>query len=510
MLPLILVTLLTRVAAAQTPVQVGDQRQLLFDDRFVQHAKGIEFDVHQPRKTGDVTIPSEAGWPVGGYSSVLKYGGRYHLWYTARNAICYARSEDGIHWERPRFRLAHLEGSPENNIVIGYGAGEVQKDTHGVMVFIDPNANESERFRLVANPHEFGRMLQLFSSPDGIHWKHTYRDILVFDENKKPHHLDSLNVIFWDDRIGKYVAYVRHSSLAQNRMVGRSESSDLAHFGDIEHNQVVFNADAVNIRRFDPQKKQDVPLIDVYTNDAFKYPWAQDAYFLFPALYYHYGPYHHEYSREAPTNAGVLDVRFAAGRDGIQWKTYDWRPFIPVGQQGEFDSRRIYMGYGVVPALNEREMYMYYVGTSDSHGWDRDDRNNRLLTAGGVAPQPVQRAISRVVIRRDGFASVRASNSGGEFTTPPLRFNGTQLVLNVDTSALGEVQVEILDEQGTPIPGFSLADSDIIHSANEISRPVAWNGASDLEKLAGKTVRLHFVMRDADLYAFQFRERPSI
>jgi hypothetical protein len=83
-------------------------------------------------------------------------------------------------------------------------------------------------------------------------------------------------------------------------------------------------------------------------------------------------------------------------------------------------------------------------------------------------------------------------------------------VLNIDTSALGEVQVEIMDEQGKPLPGFSLADSDIIHSANDISRPVTWKGASSLEKLAGKTVRLHFTVRDADVYAFEFRERPSI
>jgi len=49
-----------------------------------------------------------------------------------------------------------------------------------------------------------------------------------------------------------------------------------------------------------------------------------------------------------------------------------------------------------------------------------------------------------------------------------------------------------------------------MHSANEISRPVTWKGASSLEKLAGKTVRLHVLLRNADVYAFQFRERPSI
>lgn len=60
-----------------------------------------------------------------------------------------------------------------------------------------------------------------------------------------------------------------------------------------------------------------------------------------------------------------------------------------------------------------------------------------------------------------------------------------------------------------PIPGFSLDDCDLIHSANEINRPVTWNGKSDLKQHEGKTIQLHFVLRDTDLYAFQFRVRPA-
>jgi hypothetical protein len=122
----------------------------------------------------------------------------------------------------------------------------------------------------------------------------------------------------------------------------------------------------------------------------------------------------------------------------------------------------------------------------------------------------MQRAISRVVLRRDGFVSLHAPYEGGEVTTPPLRFRGNQLVLNIENASTGEVQVEIQYENGKPIPGFSLADCDLIHTANEINRPVTWNGESMVGKLEGKTIRLHFVLRDTDLYAFQFRERPAL
>jgi hypothetical protein len=39
--------------------------------------------------------------------------------------------------------------------------------------------------------------------------------------------------------------------------------------------------------------------------------------------------------------------------------------------------------------------------------------------------------------------------AGGEFTTKPLRFEGSELELNFATSAAGSVRVEIQDEHGS-------------------------------------------------------------
>jgi hypothetical protein len=252
-----------------------------------------------------------------------------------------------------------------------------------------------------------------------------------------------------------------------------------------------------------------ISILDTYTNGTLKYPWADDAYFMFPTDYYHYGSWHGEFRDEFPVNAGALDTRFAASRDGINWNRFDHRPFIGLGMKGEFDSARVYVVYGIVPAPNGRELYMYYLGTSETHGWGRDDKNNRLLTAAGLAPTGPS-ALSRVVLRRDGFVSVRAAYGGGEFTTPLLKFAGEQLLLNVDTAASGELRVEILDEHGQPIPGYALSDCDPVHTANDINRVVRWKRASAVGNLAGKLMRLRFVFRDTDLYAFQFAERGGI
>jgi hypothetical protein len=508
---------LTSNLNAQEPISVGDRRQLLMDDKFVEAGKGIEFVVHPPAKTGDQIITSEPGLALGGYHSVLYDAGTYHLWYGAGAYVLYAKSSDGIHWEKPNLKLPTAETeqatNPPPNAVLGRGLGGVKGGMHGLMVFLDPNVTEAERFKLVTNPPEFNSQVQIFASPDGIHWKHAVTNALFFVRtNTKPHHLDSQNVIFWDGRIHKYVAYFRKNMRqpgTQGRTVARAESPDLNHFPSVEDSPVVMQADPEHLVQFGSEKKERLDLLDTYTNGTLKYPWADDAYLMFPTEYYHYGGQIAEFRKQAPVNAGVLDTRFATSRDGIKWRRYDHRPFVGLGMKGEFDSKRIYMVYGVVPATNDRELYMYYLGTSETHGWQRNDQNNRLLTAAGVAPTGPT-AISRVVLRRDGFVSVRSAYSGGEFTTPPLTFAGEQLLLNVDTSASGELRVELLDEHGQPIPHYTLADCDLVHTANEINRVVKWNGDSSLNALAGKPVRLHFVMRDTDLYAFQFAERGGV
>ncbi|HOW19291.1 MAG TPA: hypothetical protein PLC79_09660, partial [Phycisphaerae bacterium] len=106
-------------------------------------------------------------------------------------------------------------------------------------------------------------------------------------------------------------------------------------------------------------------------------------------------------------------------------------------------------------------------------------------------------------LRLDGFVSVNAPYAGGEFITKPLLFEGRKLTLNISTSAVGSVKVEIQDAGGKPLAGFAAEDCIEIWG-DEIARTVAWKGGTDVSKLAGRPVRLRFVMKDADIYAFRF------
>ena len=65
------------------------------------------------------------------------------------------------------------------------------------------------------------------------------------------------------------------------------------------------------------------------------------------------------------------------------------------------------------------------------------------------------------------------------------------------------MRVEIQDESGEPVPGFTLADCSPVFGDSH-DRVISWKGGSDVGKLAGKPVRLRIELKDADLYSLQF------
>ena len=112
--------------------------------------------------------------------------------------------------------------------------------------------------------------------------------------------------------------------------------------------------------------------------------------------------------------------------------------------------------------------------------------------------------IVRYAFRMDGFASVNAGYSGGEFVTEPFLFSGNELELNYSTSAVGSIRVGIQDVEGRPQAGFTLDDCPEIYG-DAIAGAVAWAGGG-LNGLANRPARLHFRLADADLFAFKFNE----
>ena len=499
-------------AAANSPatqpgvLDVGSRRQVFVDTRFLETSQGVQLVVHPPRKTGEQTIVADKPWEGGGPGNnacAIKTGDVYHLWYPAGDGLCSARAKDGSGWEKPNLGLAEFGGSRDNNIVLGHGAGGTTTFSTEGTVFVDPTAPPDQRFRYATRLSDELKDTFVFSSPDGLHWRMTHKNVLTFTNAEGRQHLDSQNIIFWDDRINRYVAYMRFNWFKKGfrgRSVVRSESDHLGGFDQVQDAPLVFGPDGMDA------SLGDMPIVDFYTSGALKYPHAQDAYYMFPQAYLHYTQDMAEFAKALPINAGPLHTQFAASRDGINWQRFGRKPFVSLGLKGSFDWACARVFAGLVDSTDGQEMYMYYMGGDELHGWGRDESNNAILAAAGLGADRRTSVISRLVLRRDGFISAQADYAGGEFTTPILRFAGRELLLNVDTSATGLLRCELRTDRNQPIPGFALSDCDLVHTSNEINRRVSWRGQTDLSALAGKPVRLRVVFRDADLYAFEFRK----
>jgi hypothetical protein len=226
--------------------------------------------------------------------------------------------------------------------------------------------------------------------------------------------------------------------------------------------------------------------MDFYAPGIFKYQEAPRYYFAMISAFYHWQ------SDGKHTFPDTGDVQLAFSRDGKTFQRLGNRqPFLRLGPEGTFSSK--YVWPMVQPIRMGDEIWIYYHGTNQNHSGVLDKKASRL-----------ESAISRSVLRLDGFGSVDAAYSGGWLTTRPFAFRGQRLELNLDTSAGGMAQVEIQDATGQPIPGYTLADADVLNG-NSVRMPVSWKGNPDLSKLAGKSIRLHFKLRNCQLYAFQFQ-----
>ena len=467
-------------AVGADPVSIGGHKQLFLDDAFIESAQNVSLRMNRPRKTGERSIVSEHPWEehrVGAYNTVMEDEGIYKMWYftMSRDAtfLCYATSEDGLVWRKPNLALVDYRGSRQNNIVMlprrpqpSPIFGEYQ--TSSTMVFVDPEASRQERYKCIIQYREDERVQplgepRLLVSADGLRWRYLADHAVIEDRR----FTDTQMIAFWDRRIRKYVAYGRNWDPEWPkgvRKVSRSETSDLTRW---PKPTLVFGRD-----------EHDPDNCHFYNPAAMQYPYAANAYLMFPSVYYpHAGD-------------GPLDIQLATSRDGTRWQRPERHPFLELGTSGSWDSRSMYVGAGLV--RNSDEIWLYYTGFDFNHG-SYDQKVDRKK---GV--------ISRAVLRLDGFVSADAEYTGGSLTTIPLTFEGRRLELNVNSGAGGECQVEVLAGDNSPFRGFRRQDCDVIRS-NAVAHTVTWIGSSDVSALQGKTVRLRFHMRDARLYAFQFR-----
>ena len=78
-------------------------------------------------------------------------------------------------------------------------------------------------------------------------------------------------------------------------------------------------------------------------------------------------------------------------------------------------------------------------------------------------------------IRPGRLAYAAPVGGTGEFTTYPIQFDGTDLLVNAQVETSGRIRLELQSEDGTPIDGYTLEDSDPF-VGDKIDHKPSWNG----------------------------------
>lgn len=482
------------------PIDIGSRRELFVDGHLIEKLAGAERRMHHPVPR-EVSVVHDAPWEGAGsgYHSVIKDGDVYRMYHrgsilgvengrlkVGRQVYCYVESKDGIHWTKPDLGLHEHNGSKKNNI-IWTGVG-----VHNFAPFLDtnPKCPPESRFKALAGTAEEGGLFA-FHSADGIHWS-LMREKPVVTEGA----FDSQNLAFFDSVAGMYRAYFRTFTKgittgkvwkpAGYRAIRTASSADFLDWGN--------EADLTY---------EDSPEEHLYTNQIAPYYRAPHILIGLPTRYVERGwspsmralPQfeHREMRSKAHLRYGtsLTEAVLMASRNGVHFERWNEAFLRPGPQRPEtWQYGQNYIAWHVVETKSslpgaENELSLY----ASEGAWTGNSNS-----------------IRRYSLRLDGFVSIRGGWKGGELITRPLKFSGSKVELNFATSAVGSILVEIQDAGGKPIPGYSLADCEEVFG-DSTSRNVQWKKqGTNVSSIVGQTVKLRFVLKDADLYSLKFAD----
>lgn len=461
------------------PVEIGATPQFFVDDHIVdnrwalkQKREAVLRVFHAPVKhPGNPLFAGD-----GGFVCAVKdeQAGLLRMWYQTHAwigdgksdesrtfyAIAYAESKDGLRWERPSLGLHEWKGSRDNNIVF---KGFMNSRASGHQILQLPEADR-RGFRFVMTYRTTAAKrgnngIRVIGSQDGIHWDES-SDTLVH-----PLPSDTVNSIVYDSAREEYVMFCR----AKNRY--RIFEGDIIDTGESRRIARMANADLWEAWDTVPQ--------------AILIPDELDARENFNAFYgmpvrYHAGIYW----------GALWCFRFndhiftepAFSRDGFQFDRLPERPkMIALGEEGAWDDS---MTFGSMDWVEMGDEWWFYYS-----GWDGDHGSKDRQAGMGLAK-----------LRKEGLVSLRGPPGGGVVVTRLLKWPGGGLAINADASK-GEIKVRVSDATRKPLAGFDYTDCEPF-TGDATSHEIKWRGQS-LQSLAGKELRLEFLLRAADLYTFR-------
>ena len=466
------------------------ERQLFLDDFVIGDLNGLTRVIHQPRKyEGNPVIRPDL--PTDGQTIQMRDAPSWDetekiwkVWYfrygddgNGAGSPGYARSKDGIHWEKPMLGLVEVFGNRNNNLAV------VKGDPKAFIqhVLIDPQAPPERRYKGLVGARDRKPVV----SADGFTF--TPLDVPPIPSEDESH----LN---WDGRGKQFILTVKHPG-PFGRSVYLSLSKDFEHWSEPE---LIYHADAQdqllgaeymrevasNPRMWRPTiNKPEEYNVEIYNMAVFPYEG------LYLGL-----PNYFESSGRIPAPRGNQDginsPKLASSRNLRTWnRVGDRAHFLPVSEMGPgiVDTGQIMATSH--PLRMGDELWFYYSGIDVRH---RPNMPRVIAEYRG--------GICVAKLRVDGFLSLRAGATEGFVDTRPASVEGAHLFVNAVATG-GRIRAAITDREGRNIlPGWGAEQSSVV-TGDQLRGELRWAG-QNFSELAGKKVRIRFYLKDADLYSF--------
>lgn len=389
--------------------------------------------------------------------------------YSANNTpvTCYAESIDGINWTKPELGLV-----PSTNIV----DKDAERDA-AVIWYDKQEQNETSRYKMFLSARD----------PQDSRWKYVYKtsqDGKLWREQARSKPIADRSTVYKNAFRDNWVYSIRHNiRVNENKLVRARDYYEHA-------DPITGTREAEALHEYFwfgpwPNEKRHPVYSDVepaiYNMDAI--PYESIMLGLFSVWQ---GPENEEAANDVVPKRN--EVMLGYSRDGYHWSRDDMNAFMPVGDnRSDWNAGNIQSVVGS-PIIHNDRLYFYVSGR-------RYTPEGAEITSTGLA-----------FLRRDGFASMRASGEEKELVTESFRFDGEYLFVNA--AIQGDFRVEIRDENGNVIPGFGRSDCSPI-SGDLTQHRIQWSDHTSLSSLEGKLIQIKFYVTNADLYAFWISPNES-
>ncbi len=451
------------------PIALRELPLLFADDGGIAMRTNVTRALHPARTRSAPVLEADQPWEA---SRVYVYGSVYfdeathqlRLWYMSRaqafkgDAVLYATSADGVHWLKPALGLHAFAGTQTNNIVFGI---------HSPSVLLDRREPDpAKRYKLLGSGT--GGYHAAFSA-DGLHWtRYASNPVLKFGDTI---------TLAQDPATGEYLAYHKRPATVRGfgrRVVWLARSRDFQTWTEPE---LVFAPDAADDAwAAAPQQRTEVYNMSVFPHAA--------GFIGLPTMFRVTAarrPKAGLTPGQSPDD-GPIEVQLATSPDGRAWQRTEPRlNMIGCGAPGTFDGGAI-LGVSSTSVDVGDETWVYYTALTTTHG--------------GALPAK-RLSIGRAEWRRHGFVSLDAGAAVGRIETKPVHCGAAALILNADASR-GQVRVALLEADGRPMPGCSLADCTPL-TADATRWVVRWQNAANVP--TNRPVRVVVELTNARLFS---------